>query len=96
MVMAAGALTPRRPIREGARNRAMAAMMREAERQASPPAGNHVEDLTDPGVHARVAQAGPKLKLTVADIEEIDDGRLEEIAANVAAYLGQNAPDRNS
>ncbi|KIF00904.1 hypothetical protein PL81_38425 [Streptomyces sp. RSD-27] len=95
MVMAASALRPRRPISESGRRRALDAMMREAERRANPLHAEHVEDLTEPSVHARVAQAGQGLTIRVADIEEIDDGRLEEIAANIAARFRQNAPDRN-
>ncbi|MER6232556.1 hypothetical protein ACFUC2_05170 [[Kitasatospora] papulosa] len=96
LMMAAASLLPRRPISESGRQRAFDAMMREADRTARPAAGTHVEDLTDPGTHARVAQAGPSLRLRVADIEEISDERLEEIAASIAARLGQNAaPDRN-
>ncbi|AWI32666.1 hypothetical protein [Streptomyces tirandamycinicus] len=97
MVMAAAALRPRRPISESARQRAFDAMMREADRQARGAHADaaHTEDLTDPGVHARVAQAGPGMRLSVADIESIDDERLEDIAARLAARLGQSAPDRN-
>lgn len=95
LLMAAATLTPRRPISESARHRALDAMMREADRRTRPTVGTRTEDLTDPGTHARVAQAGPNLRLRVADIEEISDERLEEIAASIAARLGQNAPDRN-
>ncbi|MFF0754434.1 hypothetical protein [Streptomyces sp. NPDC004267] len=95
MVMAASVLRPRRHISEGARQRAFDAMMREADRQARPVAGTHTDDLADPGVHARTAEAGPGFRLTVSDIEHVDDERLEEIAARLAARLGQNAPDRN-
>ncbi|MET9528145.1 hypothetical protein [Streptomyces coeruleorubidus] len=93
--MAAATLRPRRPISESGRQRALDAMMREADRRARPPAGTHTDDLTDPGIHARVAQAGPSLRLNVADIEEVSDERLEDIASRIAARLGQNAPDRN-
>lgn len=95
LMMAAATLMPGRPISESGRQRAFDAMMREAGRRARPTAGTHVEDLTDPGTYARVAEAGPNLRLRVADIEEISDERLEEIAANIANRLSQNAPDRN-
>ncbi|MGC4951012.1 hypothetical protein ACLQ2N_33075 [Streptomyces sp. DT224] len=95
LMMAAAALAPSRPISQAGRQRAFAAMMREADRRARPAAGTHTEDLTEPGTHARVAQAGPNLRLRVADIEQIDDERLEGIAASIATRLGQNAPDRN-
>ncbi|MEU0857441.1 hypothetical protein ABZ352_18660 [Streptomyces griseofuscus] len=97
MAMAAAALRPRRPISETARSRAFAAMMREADRRSRPQAtAARPEDLTDPGVHARVAQAGENLRLSVADIEAIDDARLKKIAQSIAARLGQSAPDRNA
>ncbi|MEU7228961.1 hypothetical protein [Streptomyces chrestomyceticus] len=96
MVMAANALRPTRAISESARSRAYAAMMREAQRRARPQRStSYTEDLADPGIHAREAKAGPGLRLAVADIEGISDERLEEIAANIAARLSQNAPDRN-
>ncbi len=95
MVMAAAALAPRHPISPTARQRAFDAMMREADRVSTPVHTEAADDLTDPGVHARVAQAGPGLRLGVADIEEVDDARLEAIAANIAARLGQRSPDRN-
>lgn len=97
MVMAASALAPRRLISENARQRAFDAMMREADRRGRGPqtGTEHTEDLSDPGIHARRAQAGPGMRLNVADIEQIDDERLEEIAARLAARLSQNAPDRN-
>ncbi|MFC8537951.1 hypothetical protein ACFUJY_29125 [Streptomyces sp. NPDC057249] len=95
LMMAAAALAPRRPISEAGRQRAFAAVMREVDRRARPIAGTHTEDLAEPGTHVRVAQAGPNLRLRVADIEQIDDERLEEIAASIATRLGQNAPDRN-
>ncbi|MGA5411536.1 hypothetical protein ACPCSC_30315 [Streptomyces lavendulocolor] len=95
MVMAAAALAPRRPISEGARERAFEAMMREAERQARPPAGTYAEDLADPGIHARVAHAGPNLRLRIADIDAISDEDMEKIAGRIANRLGQIAPDRN-
>ncbi|MGW0562833.1 hypothetical protein ACWDZ4_19995 [Streptomyces sp. NPDC003016] len=94
--MAARALAPRRPISEAARQRAYDAMMREADRGARKPLHSESsEDLTDPGVHARVVDAGPGLRLGIADIEEVDDERMVQIAKNVAARLGQSAPDRN-
>ncbi|MER5482619.1 hypothetical protein ABT024_05295 [Streptomyces sp. NPDC002812] len=95
MVMAAAALTPRRPISEAARERALDRMMREADRVASPLPVSDAEDLDDPGLHVRVAQAGPGLRLSVVDIEEVDDAAMEEIAERVAALLGQRSPDRN-
>jgi hypothetical protein len=95
MVTAAAALAPRRPISEGARHRAFAAMMREVDRRTSPLTAEHSEDLADPGMHARVAQVGPGMEMRVADIEEIDDARLEQIAANLAERLRRSAPDRN-
>ncbi|WP_143661317.1 hypothetical protein [Streptomyces pseudogriseolus] len=96
MVMAAAALTPKRPISQSARARALAAMMREADRVTRRPAAPAaVEDTTDPGIHIRTANAGPNLRLRVADIEAVDDDRLEQIAANIAMRLGQRAPDRN-
>ncbi|MGW0757065.1 hypothetical protein ACWD1Y_11355 [Streptomyces sp. NPDC002814] len=95
MVMAAAALKPRRTISESARQSAFDAMMREADRRARPPAGTHTDDLTDPGIHSRVAQAGPNLRLRIADIEAISDRDMEDIAARVANRLGQIAPDRN-
>ncbi|WP_330335686.1 hypothetical protein OHS33_38555 (plasmid) [Streptomyces sp. NBC_00536] len=95
MVMAASALRPRRPISETGRRRALDAMLREADRRANPLHAEHVEDLAEPGVHARVAQAGQGLTIRVADIEEIGEDRLEDIAARLAARFRQNAPDRN-
>ncbi|MFJ5142945.1 hypothetical protein [Streptomyces sp. NPDC088707] len=95
MVLASAALRPRRHLSEAARQRAFDSMMREVDRRARPCVGNQVEDLADPGVHARVAEAGPGIRLTVSDIEPVSDERLEEIAARLAARLGQNAPDRN-
>ncbi|MFD4933448.1 hypothetical protein [Streptomyces virginiae] len=95
MVMAAAALKPRVPISETARRRAFAAMMREADRQSRPLSGEHTEDLSEPGVHVRVAQAGEGLTIRVADIEAVDDERLEQIAAKVASRFRQNAPERN-
>ncbi|MFB6505588.1 hypothetical protein ACFC07_22145 [Streptomyces sp. NPDC056099] len=95
MVTAAAALAPRRPVSEGARGRAFAAMMREADRRARPLAAEHSEDLADPGMHARVAQVGPGMQMRVADIEEIDDVRLEQIAAKLADRMRRSAPDRN-
>ncbi|RSS95067.1 hypothetical protein EF903_05350 [Streptomyces sp. WAC05292] len=95
MVMAASALRPRSPISESGRRRAFDAMMREADRRGRTLHADPTEDLTDPGVHARVAQAGTGLEIRVADIEAIGDDRLEEIAAKLAARFTQNAPDRN-
>ncbi|MEU6632795.1 hypothetical protein ABZ905_31615 [Streptomyces parvus] len=95
MMMAASALAPRRPISEGGRQRAFEAMMREADRRASPTNASRTEDLTDPGLHARVAQVGPGIQIRVADIEEIDDERMVRIAARLAERSGRNAPDRN-
>jgi hypothetical protein len=96
MMMAAATVRPRRPISETARRRAFDAMMREADRRARPLSTEHTEDLADPGVHVRVAQAGPGLQIRVADIEEISDERLEEIAQKLAARLRQDAPDHNT
>ncbi|MEU5181178.1 hypothetical protein AB0G49_14110 [Streptomyces longwoodensis] len=95
MLMAASALTPKRPVSQAARARALAAMFREADRvtRTSGPAVA-AEDTNDPGMHVRVASAGPGKRLRVADIEEVDDARLEEIAAKIAARLSQKAPDR--
>ncbi|MFD7764097.1 hypothetical protein [Streptomyces microflavus] len=95
MVMAASALAPRRPLSEAARHRAFAAMMRESDRSASPQNTERAEDLSDPGLHARVAQVGPGLQIRVADIEAIDDERMVQLAANLAEFLGQNARDHN-
>ncbi|MFI5859259.1 hypothetical protein [Streptomyces parvulus] len=95
LMMTAAALAPRRPISESGRQRAFDAMMREADRRARPTAGTHVDDLTDPGIHVRVAQAGPHLRLRIANIEEVSDEGMEEIAGRIANRLGQNAPDRN-
>ncbi|MFB8025906.1 MULTISPECIES: hypothetical protein [unclassified Streptomyces] len=94
MVMAASALRPRRSISESARQRALDAMMREADRRARPLPSESTEDLTDPGVYARVAHAGPGLRLVAADIEPIDDERMEMIAERLAARLTRNATDR--
>ncbi|MER7759495.1 hypothetical protein [Streptomyces sp. NPDC097619] len=94
MVMAASALAPRTPISEDARSRAFEAMMREADRRARPLPAGPAEDLTDPGVHARIAQAGD-VEIRVANIEAIPDSDLEDIAARLAARFKQNAPDRN-
>lgn len=96
LFMAAAALTPKRPISQAARARALGAMLREADRvgrQAS--AVSPVQDTTDPGIHVRVASAGPNLRVRVADIEAVDDSRLEQIAERLATRLGQKAPDRN-
>ncbi|MEV0487330.1 hypothetical protein AB0I69_42860 [Streptomyces sp. NPDC050508] len=93
--MAAAALAPRRPISEGARERALSAMMREVDRRTHPLATEHSEDLEDPGMHARVAQVGPGMEMRVADIEEIDDVRLEQIASKLAERMRRDAPDRN-
>ncbi|WP_030372369.1 hypothetical protein [Streptomyces rimosus] len=96
MVMAANALRSTPAISESARSRAFDAMMREADRRARPQSSaDHAEDLADPGIHTREAKAGPGMRLAVADIEGIDDARLEGIAASIAARLRQNAPDRN-
>lgn len=98
MVMAAAALRQnRRAVSETARSRAFDAMMREVRRQGDRPqnATPRAEDLTDPGIYHRQANAGQGLRLAVADIESIDDARLEEVAKSIAARLGQNAPDRN-
>ncbi|MFI9052499.1 hypothetical protein [Streptomyces sp. NPDC053427] len=70
-------------------------MMREADRRARPLTAEHSEDLTDPGLHARVAQVGPGMQMRVADIEAISDERLEQIAAKFADRIRRNAPDRN-
>lgn len=96
MLMAAVVLMPKRPISQSARSRAFDAMMREADRVTRRPSAPQVpEDIVDPGIHVRVAQAGPGMRLRVADIEEVDDARVERVAANIAARLGQIAPDRN-
>jgi hypothetical protein len=96
MVTLARLITPKRPVSPAARNRAFEAMMREADRVDRPAAGTRpaTEDIADPGVNVRVANAGPGKTLRVADIEALDDARLEQIAANIAARLGQRAPDR--
>jgi hypothetical protein len=96
MLMAAEALRPKQPISETARTRAFAAMMREADRVTRGPlAAPATEDITDPGIHVRTAQAGTGMRLRVADIEAVDDERMEQIAAKLAARLGQRAPERN-
>lgn len=95
MMMAAAALRPRRTISESARQSALDAMMREADRRAHPPAGTHTDDLADPGIHARVAQIGPNFRLRVADIEAISDERFEDIGGLIASRMRRNAPDRN-
>ncbi|MEU1221271.1 hypothetical protein [Streptomyces microflavus] len=97
LVMAATALSCNgRAISESARSRAFDAMMREADRQARPQSSTeHAEDLTDPGIHSRNAKAGPGLRIAVADIENIDDDRIEAVAQSLAARFSQNAPDRN-
>jgi hypothetical protein len=96
MVMAAAALRPKHPISPSARARAFDAMMREADRATRGPlATPATEDVVDPGIHFRVAQAGPGMRMRVADIEVVDDKRMEQIAAKLAARLGQRAPDRN-
>lgn len=96
LLMAAAALTPKRPVSQAARTRALAAMFREADRVTrTPAAAPAAEDTADPGIHVRVASAGHNMRLRVADIEEIPEERLTVIAENLAARLGQKAPDRN-
>jgi hypothetical protein len=71
-------------------------MLREADRVTrTPAAAPAAEDTADPGIHVRVASAGHNMRLRVADIEEIPEERLTVIAENLAARLGQRAPDRN-
>ncbi|MFD0352984.1 hypothetical protein ACFVHW_04430 [Streptomyces sp. NPDC127110] len=97
MVMAAAALRPRRPINESSRQRAFEAMMLEADRRArSAERSEYTEDLSEPAVHSRVAQAGHGLEIRMADIEAISDERLEGVAAKIAARFRQSAPDRNA
>ncbi|MER7937827.1 MULTISPECIES: hypothetical protein [unclassified Streptomyces] len=95
MLMAAEALRPRTAISETARARARAAMLREAARVGRT-AEPTTPDLSDPGVNVRVARLGPAGTLRVADIEPVNDDRLEDIARNIAERLGQRAhQDRN-
>ncbi|MEU9925047.1 hypothetical protein AB0H51_27830 [Streptomyces griseoluteus] len=96
LLMAAAALTPKRPVSQAARTRALAAMLREADRVTrTPAAAPAAEDTAAPGVHVRVASAGNNMRLRVADIEDIPEERLTQIAENLVARLGQRAPDRN-
>jgi hypothetical protein len=90
-------LMPKRPISQAARDHAFEAMMREADRVGRTPSNTEAApaDVVDPGVNIRTASAGHGLTLRVADIEHVDDARMEEIAARVAERLGQRAPDRN-
>jgi hypothetical protein len=95
LFMAASALRPKQAISQSARARALSAMLREADRVGRETPAESAEDTTDPGIHLRVASAGPNLRVRVADIEGIDDRRLEQIAERLASRLGQRAPDRN-
>ncbi|MFJ4342674.1 hypothetical protein [Streptomyces sp. NPDC088915] len=95
LALLAAALAPRRPISESSRARAFDAMMRRVERRANPVEGTTAsEDLATPVVHVRTAQTGERGRLRVADIEPVDDARLEKIAARVAERLGQETRDR--